>query len=130
MREHGYGFAVTTGLGIEDAEKKVRDALAEEGFGILTEIDVAAILKTKIGVDRSPYKILGACNPTLANRALEVEEDIGVLLPCNVVLYEKDDVTVVEALEPRIMSQVTGNEALIEIAEEARTHLVNALSSI
>lgn len=130
MREHGYGFAVTTGLGIEDAEKKVRDALAEEGFGILTEIDVAATLKTKIGVDRSPYKILGACNPTLANRALEVEEDIGVLLPCNVVLYEKDDVTVVEALEPRIMSQVTGNEALIEIAEEARTHLVNALSSV
>lgn len=130
MREHAYGFAVETDLGIEEAEQKVREALAEEGFGILTEIDVAATLKTKLGVDRSPYKILGACNPDLANRALGIEEDIGLLLPCNVVLYQKGDTTVVEAIEPRTMSQITANEALSDIAEEARTHLVKALTSI
>lgn len=130
MREFAYGFAVSTVMGIDEAEEKLREALAEEGFGILTEIDVAATLEEKIGVSRSPYKILGACNPTLANRALEVEEDIGLLLPCNVVLYRKDDSTTIGALEPRTMSQMTGNDELGEIAEEARAGLVRALSSL
>ena len=130
MKEFAYGFSITTHMGIDEAETKVRDALAEEGFGILTEIDVAATLEKKIGVTRPPYKILGACNPTLANRALEAEEDIGLLLPCNVVLYQEGDSTKVEALEPRMMSQVTGNDELVEVAEEARAALVRALSSL
>lgn len=130
MKEFAYGFAVSTPMGIEEAEAKVRDALAEEGFGILSEIDVAAILEKKIGVTRPPYKILGACNPALANRALEVEEDIGLLLPCNVVLYQDGDSTKVVAFEPRTMSQITGNEELVEVAEEARAALMRALSSL
>ncbi len=130
MREFGYGFAVETDLGIEQAEEKVREALAAEGFGILTEIDVAATLEKKLGVQRPPYKILGACNPNLANQALEADEDIGLLLPCNVVLYSKDEGTVVEALEPRVMSQLTENETVQTVAEEARERLVRALSSL
>ncbi len=130
MREFVYGFAVETDLGIEQAEEKVREALAAEGFGILTEIDVAATLEKKLGVQRPPYKILGACNPNLANQALEADEDIGLLLPCNVVLYSKDEGTVVEALEPRVMSQLTENETVQTVAEEARERLVRALSSL
>ena len=130
MREFGYGFAVETDLGIEEAEAKVRDALAAEGFGILTEIDVAATLEKKLGVQRAPYKILGACNPNLANQALEADEDIGLLLPCNVVLYAKDGGTVVEALEPRVMSQLTDDETVQTVAEQARERLVRALSSL
>ncbi|MDH3194070.1 MAG: DUF302 domain-containing protein, partial [Acidimicrobiia bacterium] len=75
-------MTITTDLGMEAAETAIRSALADQGFGILTEIDVAATLKTKIDVDRSPYRILGACNPVLANQALEIEEGIGLLLPC------------------------------------------------
>ncbi len=130
MREFGYGFAVETDMGIEQAEEKVREALAAEGFGILTEIDVAATLEKKLGVQRPPYKILGACNPNLANQALEADEDIGLLLPCNVVLYSKEEGTVVEALEPRVMSQLTENETVRTVAEEARERLVRALSSL
>ena len=130
MREFGYGFAVETDLGIDEAEKKVREALAAEGFGILTEIDVAATLEKKLGVQRPPYKILGACNPNLANQALEADEDIGLLLPCNVVLYTKDGGTVVEALEPRVMSKLTDDETVQTVAEEARERLVRALSSL
>jgi uncharacterized protein (DUF302 family) len=104
--------------------------LPRRDSGSSPKIDVAATLEKKIGVTRSPYKILGACNPTLANRALEAEEDIGLLLPCNVVLYRKGDATTIEALEPRTMSQMTGNDELGEIAEQARAGLVRALSSL
>jgi uncharacterized protein (DUF302 family) len=102
----------------------------KEGFGILTEIDVKATLKAKINVDRAPYKILGACNPMLANRALNAEEEIGLLLPCNVVVYESTDGTVVEALDPGIMSSVTDAAEMEVIATEAREKLARVMVSL
>ncbi len=122
-----YGLVARTALGIEAAEETIRAALADQGFGILTEIDVAATMKAKLDIDRPPYKILGACNPSLANQALDAEDDIGLLLPCNVAIYTADDETVVSIMEPRLMAQVTDNPALISLAEEARTRLMKAL---
>ena len=130
MEAHSYGMTITTDLGMEAAETAIRSALADQGFGILTEIDVAATLKTKIDVDRSPYRILGACNPVLANQALEIEEGIGLLLPCNVAVYESNGRTVVAAMEPELMSGVTENSALADVAAEARRRLVAALSTL
>jgi uncharacterized protein (DUF302 family) len=130
MEAHSYGMTITTDLGMEAAETAIRSALADQGFGILTEIDVAATLKTKIDVDRSPYRILGACNPVLANQALEIEEGIGLLLPCNVAVYESNGRTVVAAMEPELMSGVTENSALADVAAEAKRRLVAALSTL
>ncbi len=130
MESHSYGMTITTDLGMEAAETAIRSALADQGFGILTEIDVAATLKTKIDVDRAPYRILGACNPVLANQALEIEEGIGLLLPCNVAVYESNGRTVVAAMEPELMSGVTENSALAEVAAEAKRRLVTALSTL
>lgn len=130
MEAHSYGMTITTDLGMEAAETAIRSALADQGFGILTEIDVAATLKTKINVDRSPYRILGACNPVLANQALEIEEGIGLLLPCNVAVYESNGRTVVAAMEPELMSGVTENSALADVAAEAKRRLVAALSTL
>lgn len=123
MTETRYGMKTRTGLTMADAEAKVRELLAAEGFGILTEIDVAATLEQKLGVTRTPYRILGACNPQLAADALDREADIGLLLPCNVVLYEDGDDTVVAVLDPRTMVELTLNPALQDVAGEARTHL-------
>lgn len=130
MIEHSYGIAVDTTLTIDEADAAIRAALAEEGFGILTEIDVAATLKAKIDVDRRPYRILGACNPTLANRALDIDEHIGLLLPCNVVVYETDNGTTIEAMDPGIMSRVADRSALEEVAGEARAKIERALASV
>jgi uncharacterized protein (DUF302 family) len=125
-----YGLSKTTTLTPAEAEQAVREALAANGFGVLTEIDVAATLKAKLDIDRAPYKILGACNPALAARALDAEESIGLLLPCNVVIYEADEGTVVAALEPLTMVELTGNEALSDIATEARARLSAALETV
>jgi uncharacterized protein (DUF302 family) len=115
---------------MEDAEAAIRASLASEGFGILTEIDVAATLKEKLGVERSPYKILGACNPPLAHRGLEAEEDLGLLLPCNVVVYVKGDETVIAALEPQLMADISNNPELQDVAQEARGRLQKALARL
>jgi uncharacterized protein (DUF302 family) len=123
-------MVITTSRPMEDAEAAIRESLANEGFGILTEIDVAATLKEKLGVERSPYKILGACNPPLANRGLEAEEDLGLLLPCNVVVYVKGDETVVAALEPQLMADISNNPELQDIASEARSRLQKALARL
>ena len=128
MKTHSYGMTVQTSLSMEDAETAIRSALADQGFGILTEIDVAETLKKKLDVVRTPYRILGACNPVLANQALEIEEGIGLLLPCNVAVYESGDSTVVAAMEPELMSGVTDNPALAEVASEAKRRLIAALS--
>jgi uncharacterized protein (DUF302 family) len=130
MEHTAYGMVVTTPRPLDEVEQAVRESLAEEGFGILTEIDVAATLKQKLGVDRPPYKILGACNPPLANRGLEAEDDLGLLLPCNVVVYTKGDRTVVAALEPQLMADVTDNPQLQDVASEAKGRLEKALARL
>jgi uncharacterized protein (DUF302 family) len=131
MSDETYGITLTTALSMEAAEAAIRSALMEEGFGVLTEIDVAATLKTKIDVDRSPYKILGACNPSLANQALNHDEAIGLLLPCNVTLSETDAGTVVSVVDPEVMLGIAGDSAeMAQLASEARTKLERALNTL
>lgn len=127
-----YGIGVTLDLPYDVAVERTREALAKEGFGVLTEIDVKATLKKKLDVDVTPYVILGACNPSLAHRALAAERDIGLLLPCNVVVYAADEPgrTVVAALDPLEALALTGNEAVRPIAQEARTRLERALAAV
>jgi uncharacterized protein (DUF302 family) len=127
-----YGIGTTIPLAYEAAVTRTKEALAAEGFGILAEIDVAATLKTKLGVDFRPYVILGACNPPLAHRALSAERDIGLLLPCNVVVYA-DDVpghSVVTAMDPVEALKLTGNDEIAPVADEVRQRLVRALESL
>jgi uncharacterized protein (DUF302 family) len=127
MKDLAYGIGIETQLSVEAAETAVRGALAAEGFGILTEIDVAATMKKKLDVDRAPYRILGACNPVLANRALGVDEHVGLLLPCNVIVYETPGGANVEAMEPDLMSRFIEGDEIAGIAAEARERLVRAL---
>ena len=127
-----YGIGTTVPLDYEHAVARTKEALAAEGFGILSEIDVAATLKKKLDVDFRPYVILGACNPPLAHRALTAERDIGLLLPCNVVVYA-DDVpgqSVVAAMDPVEGLRLTGNDAIGPVADEVRQRLVRALEAI
>lgn len=129
--ETAYGLKTRTDLEMSAAEERVRDLLSEQGFGILTEIDVAATLHEKLGVTRSPYRILGACNPQLAKQALDAEADIGLLLPCNVVVYEDDGGgTVVAALDPNTMTDLTNNPDLAQVAAEARSRLENVIDAM
>jgi uncharacterized protein (DUF302 family) len=130
MEETAYGLKTKTGLDMASSEARVRELLAEEGFGILTEIDVAETLRAKLGLSRSPYRILGACNPQLAAQALESEQDVGLLLPCNVVVYEDDGDTVVAALDPATMVDLTDNRELEGVAREARTRLERVLEAM
>ncbi|MFK0238694.1 DUF302 domain-containing protein [Streptomyces vinaceus] len=108
----------------------VREALAAQGFGILTEIDVTATLKAKLGHDMEDYLILGACNPPLARQALDADRTIGLLLPCNVVVRTDGDRTAVQALDPGVMVTLTGLPALQPVAEEATRRLDTALSTL
>lgn len=108
----------------------VRRALADQGFGVLTEIDVAATLKAKLDHDMEPYLILGACNPPLAHRALDVDRAIGLLLPCNVVVRQDGDHTLVQALDPQTMVTLTGLDQLGAVAQEAAARLDAALASL
>ena len=115
---------------LDELEPRVRTALAERGFGILTEIDVAATLREKLGIDREPYRILGACNPTLANQAIEAEPDVGLLLPCNVILYRDGEETVVSFVDPHAMLGVATAEGLDHLADEAAALLGEALAAV
>ena len=108
----------------------VREALAEQGFGILTEIDVQATLKEKLGHEMEDYLILGACNPPLAHQAIEADRSIGLLLPCNVVVRTDGDRIAVQALDPATMVTLTGQDALKPVAEEATRRLDAALSAL
>jgi uncharacterized protein (DUF302 family) len=117
----------TTKLPMAQAEAAVREALANQGFGVLTEIDVAATLRAKLGVERSPLKILGACNPTFAHRALELDESVSLLLPCNVVLADTGDGTRISAADPREL--MTG-EAFKELANDAAERLAEAVAAV
>ncbi len=127
-----YGLGVTVPLAYEAAVARTRDALAAEGFGVLTEIDVRATLRTKLDVEHRPYVILGACNPPLAHRALAAERDIGLLLPCNVIVYAGDvpGTSVVAALDPRPMLGLTGRRDIAPLAEEVRARLARALDAV
>ncbi|WNB84730.1 DUF302 domain-containing protein [Cellulomonas sp. ATA003] len=126
-----YSITTTVDQPFDQTVTAVRDALAEQGFGILTEIDMATTLKNKLDVDIPPQVILGACNPPLAYRALQAEESIGLLLPCNVVVRSAGPHrTVVEALDPQIMVGVTHNDQLGAVADEAAGRLRTALSTL
>lgn len=117
-------------IGVDEAETAVRAALAEAGFGVLTEIDVAATLAAKLGVEVPAQKILGACNPTFAHRALEMEPDLGALLPCNVVVRADGDATVVTAVDPVVQLGVTDNATLTDVAAEVRTRLEGVIAAL
>jgi len=126
-----YGISTTVEMAFDETVTALRQALSEQGFGILTEIDMAATLKNKLDVDIPPQVILGACNPPLAHRALQAEESIGLLLPCNVVVRSAGPHrTVVEALDPQIMVGVTHNDQLGAVADEAAGRLRTALSAL
>lgn len=127
-----YGLKRSIPLPLGQADQRVREELQKEGFGILTEIDVKATLKAKLDVEFKPYKILGACNPPLAHRALTEEVDIGLLLPCNVILYEGDspDTTVVGVINPTVQLGITGRPDIQPLAEEVGTRMRRALDAL
>ncbi|MCE7981740.1 MAG: DUF302 domain-containing protein [Caldilinea sp. CFX5] len=128
---HLYGFSRTLARPVAEAVSAVTAALKEEGFGVLTEIDVKATLKAKIDVEYKPYVILGACNPNLAYQALQVEPEVGLLLPCNVIVYDNGDgASTVSIVDPMQMLGVVNNPALQPIAEVANTRLHRALDRL
>ena len=119
-----YGFSVSVTGSMDEVRQRVIDELQKEGFGVLTEIDVAATLKKKIDVDRKPYLILGACNPALANQALNADPDIGLLLPCNVVVREEDDASITVAfMDPAAVLGLVEREGVEALAGEVRGKL-------
>jgi uncharacterized protein (DUF302 family) len=125
-----YGTKVTVDRPYAAVVEQVRAALGEQGFGVLTEIDVQATLRAKLNEEIDPYLILGACNPPLAHRALTADSSIGLLLPCNVVVRVDGGRTVVEALDPDIMVSVTGKPELEPVAAEAKARLAAALAAV
>lgn len=119
-----YGFNVSIQASMQDAETKVREALMTEGFGVLTEIDVQKVMKAKLDVDRTGYKILGACNPNLAKEAIDAEPDIGLLLPCNVLLREADNGEVIVGfMDPVAVLTMVDNPKIAEVAPLVRERL-------
>ena len=125
-----YTLHGTTPLSFQDAVARVRDTLKEEGFGVLTEIDVQATLREKLGVELEPYLILGACNPTFAHRALQLESELGALLPCNVVVYEQDGATHVSAVDPVAMLGIVENPDLEPIGHQIRERVERAVEAV
>ena len=126
-----YSFSKTIDVPYEAAIDKVKEALKEEGFGILTTIDVKETLKKKLDVDFRKYVILGACNPPFAYRTLQAETEIGLLLPCNVIVYENDEgKSVVSAIDPVKMVLIVYNPALEEVAKEVSAKLCNAIENV
>ena len=126
----GYALSATTDLPFAEAVERVREELKVDGFGILCEIDVQATMKAKLGVDSEPYTILGACNPPLAHRALQAEPELGVLLPCNVVVYVRDGATHVAAVDAERMLSIVGNEELAPIAADVRARLAAVVERV
>ena len=127
-----YGISITVDLPYDVAVERTREALSAEGFGVLTEIDVRATLKQKLDMDFRPYIILGACNPPLAHKALTGERDIGLLLPCNVIVYAADEPgrSVVAAMDPVVALALSGNDDIRPLATEVRSRLERVLTAI
>ena len=127
----GYALTATVPRPFEETVRATRSALTDQGFGLLTEIDLAGTLKAKIGADIPAQVILGACRPALAHAAIQAEPSIGLLLPCNVVVRASDDATtIVEILDPTTMVTLTGNDSLTDVADDARERLTAALHSL
>jgi uncharacterized protein (DUF302 family) len=130
MMKSIYGFGTSLKLPYDEVVGRVKDALKTEGFGVLTEIDVRQTLRAKLGVEIEPYVILGACNPSLAHRALEQEPDIGLLLPCNVVVRAEGAASRVDIADPQVMLGIVGNEQLNVVADEARQRLLRVVAAL
>ena len=125
-----YGISKQVSLSYDEAITKVTEELKKEGFGVLTTIDVKETLKKKIDVDVPRYIILGACNPPFAHKAIQAEPEIGLLLPCNVIVYEKDNTVHVSAFDPQIMGAVIDNPSLKPIADEVRARLQRVMAAL
>jgi uncharacterized protein (DUF302 family) len=125
-----YGFSKTLDIPFEQALEKVTAELKKEGFGVLTSIDVKETLKQKINIDFKKYTILGACNPLIAHKALQEEEELGLLLPCNVIVYEKDNKTNISFFDPMVMTWVIDNDNMKPIAGEVKEKLQKVLESV
>jgi len=125
-----YGFSKTVSLPFEEAVEKITGELKKEGFGVLTEIDVKETLKKKLNVDFKKYKILGACNPPIAHKALLAEEELGLLLPCNVIVYEKDGGSIISVFNPMTMTELVENNDIGSIAGEVKEKLQRALDAV
>jgi len=125
-----YGTSVTLDVPFADALGRVRAALQQQGFGVLTEIDVTATLRARLGEQIEDYIILGACNPPIAHQALDIDRSIGMLLPCNIVVRAAADGTVVEALDPQVMVTLTGRPELKPVADEVGRRLAGALAAL
>ncbi len=125
-----YGISRTVSLTYDAAVAKVTEELKKEGFGVLTTIDVKETLKKKLNVDVERYVILGACNPPFAHKALEAEPEIGLLLPCNVIVYEREGRVTVSAFDPQVMTSVLTNDAMAPIAAEVRERLVRVIAAV
>lgn len=125
-----YGISKTVSLPYEQAVEKVTQELKKEGFGVLTTIDVKETLKAKLNVEFPRYVILGACNPPFAHKALQAEEQIGLLLPCNVIVYEREGSTVVAAFDPMVMTAVIENPGMPQIAREVKERLDRVIAAV
>jgi uncharacterized protein (DUF302 family) len=125
-----YGFSKTVNLSFEAAIERVTEELKKEGFGVLTTIDVRATLKKKLDVDFPKYVILGACNPPFAHKTLQADPQIGLLLPCNLIVYEKDGKSFVSAFDPMAMMKVVDNDLIKPIAEEMKRRLERVVAAV
>jgi len=125
-----YGTGKLVSASFAETLERTRTALADEGFGVMCDIDVAATLRAKLGVETDDYAILGACNPALAQRALLAEREVGLLLPCNVIVYAAEGGTQVSAIDPEVMLAMIDNPALAEVAREVRVKLTRVIERL
>lgn len=125
-----YNFSKTINVSMDEAHEKVTAALQTEGFGIVTEFNVSNAFKNKLGIDYRPYRILGACNPPFAKKALDIDDKIGVMLPCNIILQQKDTGIEITSIDPSAAMNLVNKPGIMDIANEIKTKLKNAIDSL